>query len=203
MLTELARALDATGRLVPEVAETPGALASPTPCAAWDLRALLAHMVGQNDGFAAAVASGDAPGDAYAPADLADADVHREWDRSARSVLAAFRAADLAAPVRLAEFPAFDPVPGRMVLRMVLLDTVVHCWDVAASLGRAYRPDDDLVDLTLTFAREIAARGGAEPSFAPPLAAPADGHRRDSWSQALALLGRAADDEGRWSRASR
>jgi uncharacterized protein (TIGR03083 family) len=33
----------------------PADLARPTPCAGWDLRALLAHLIGQNHGFAEAV----------------------------------------------------------------------------------------------------------------------------------------------------
>lgn len=39
----------------------------PTPCGDWTLSELLAHMIGQNHGFAAAVREGDAPLEAFAP----------------------------------------------------------------------------------------------------------------------------------------
>jgi uncharacterized protein (TIGR03086 family) len=46
------QALEITGTIVDQV--NPQQLDVPTPCAGWDLRRLLAHMVGQNHGFAAA-----------------------------------------------------------------------------------------------------------------------------------------------------
>ncbi|GAB4069120.1 hypothetical protein GCM10028777_30120 [Angustibacter speluncae] len=59
-----ARALRDLGDLVAQVGDAD--LARPTPCAAWDLATLLAHVVGQQRGFAAAAQDGDAPVDAYA-----------------------------------------------------------------------------------------------------------------------------------------
>ena len=58
-------ALQAADDLIRRV--TDDDLTRPTPCAAWTLADLLAHMVGQHVGFAAAARDGDAPRSAYAP----------------------------------------------------------------------------------------------------------------------------------------
>ena len=51
------RALDLSAAMVARVG--PGDLIRPTPCADWLLGTLLAHMIGQNLGFAAAVDARD------------------------------------------------------------------------------------------------------------------------------------------------
>src|SRR5690349_14873473 len=57
-------ALDLASELVATI--RPADLGRPTPCAGWDLAALLAHMTGQNHGFADALRGGTAVA-AYAP----------------------------------------------------------------------------------------------------------------------------------------
>lgn len=172
----------------------PEALARPTPCTEWSLRQLLAHMVVQNDSFAAIVAGGEEPSNASEPP---DAEVPGEWDRSAAALGRAFRDADLDAPVTLSSVGA---VPARVAMRMIILDNVVHAWDVAESLGQAYRPDDELVSSGYEFAQEIAVlpaemTGGF---FAPPTTDAEGGGGQRPWPQTLRLLGRRVDDDGRW-----
>lgn len=181
------RALDAVTDLLADT--TPADLDRPTPCAGWDLRRLLAHMIGQNHGFAAA-AEHDAGIEAFADRPV-DGDVSRAWTESADRVadaLAAAAAVD-GRTILLAEFAEYGRLPAPFVLGMQLLDSVVHGWDVATALGVRYRPDDELVAVTLQIARTVPAGAGREQpgaSFAPPVAADTD----DPWVEALRLLGR-------------
>jgi len=180
MLTAYDRALDDITLL----ASGAGDLTVPTPCAGWDLADLFGHMVGQNLGFAAAVADGDAPADAYESVPVAGDDVARTWQDSATRVRNAFGTADPEATVHLAEF-GFHPTAA-VALGMQLLDAAVHAWDVATALGKTNRPADVTVTFVLDMARQIASRPGGTPVFAAPLAEQGE----DPWNDALRLLGR-------------
>jgi uncharacterized protein (TIGR03086 family) len=174
------RALELTSELVGAV--RPADLGRPTPCAGWDLAALLAHMTGQNHGFADALRGGTDVA-AYAPvpglaawpgsvADLLDAVAHPGTDA-----------------VLLPEITVAQRFPVPVVIGFHLLDTVVHGWDVATSLGRVWRPEPPLVDAVLEQARLVPAgpaRTAPGAAFAPALAAEGE----DPWMTALALLGR-------------
>jgi uncharacterized protein (TIGR03086 family) len=151
----------------------------PTPCAGWDLATLLAHMTGQNHGFADALRGGTDPA-AYAPT--------TGWAESVADLLDA-----VARPgtdeVLLPEISTTLRFPVDVVVGFQLLDTVVHTWDVATALGRVWRPGPELADAVLAQARQVpagearTARGAA---FGPVLTVGDD----DPWAQALALLGR-------------
>lgn len=180
MLTAYDRALDD----ITVLASGSGDLTVPTPCAGWDLADLFGHMVGQNLGFAAAVADGDAPVAAYESVPVGADDVARTWQDSATRVRDAFGAADPEVTVHLAEF-GFRPTVA-VALGMQLLDAAVHAWDVATALGQTYRPAEATVSFVLDLARQIAASPGGTPVFAAPLA---EGGM-DPWGDALRLLGR-------------
>jgi uncharacterized protein (TIGR03086 family) len=177
------QALDDAGQHVVRAAGAD--LTLPTPCAAWDLGALLGHMIGQNVGFAAAVRDGDAPSSAYAPPAL-DADtVLPAWHRSSRALRDAFRAAEDDRTLRLAEFDRQVSVP--VALGMQIVDCAVHAWDVATALGAEYRPAEPVVSAVLASARLIAARPGGTPGVFAPAREEVSG---DPWTSALRLLGR-------------
>lgn len=176
-------ALDDAGAWVARAASA--SLRRPTPCADWDLGALVGHMIGQNEGFAAAVRDGDAPLAAYCAPRLEPDDVRPRWDGSAERLRVAFRTAPADRAVRLAEFDR--EVPVATALGMQVVDCAVHAWDIAVALGEDHRPADAIVRVVLESARLIAARPGGTPGvFAPPREI-ADA---DSWHEALALLGR-------------
>jgi uncharacterized protein (TIGR03086 family) len=180
-----------------------GALSAATPCDAWNLRALLTHMVGQNDGFTAAVVNGDAPASAYERPELSEAETHGEWHRSSRELLQAFGKADLDGHLHVA---GMGMLAVRTALRMIILDTIVHTWDVSAALGIVYRPEEELARFSRDFAREIASLPPELTGtyFAPPLDMPSTGEGARSregdapWTEALRLVGRPCDHTGRW-----
>jgi uncharacterized protein (TIGR03086 family) len=175
------RVLDDASDVVRGVAEPD--LQRPTPCAAWTLGELLAHMVGQHVGFAAAVRDGDAPPSAYAPT----AFTPQAWDDSVANLLDAFAAADLDATVVEIEL-APTPLPVSRLVAAQFLDTVVHTWDVARSLDLPFEPSGEVADLVARIADGIPddeRRLGAGAAFAPARTA-SDG----TWQHALARLGR-------------
>ncbi len=166
----------------------------PTPCAGWDLRALLEHMTGQDHGFAAAVRAarigGEVDVSAFAPRPLGPspaATVATGLD----DVVAAF-ADGAESPVLLPEFGA--RLPLSIVTGMHLVDTLVHGWDVAAALGvqAGYGAglDTEVVAAALVMAEQVpddAAREAPGAPFGHALTAPAD---VDPWTRTLTLLGR-------------
>jgi uncharacterized protein (TIGR03086 family) len=163
-------------------------LTRPTPCAGWDLGTVLAHMVGQHHGFAAAVTDGDAPPEAYAHRPVAGR-VLAEWQESADRLLAAFAAAPPTRRVRLVEISADRRFPAATAVGFQLLDTVVHTWDVATALGAEFVPDPELAGTTLQLARLVPqgeSRLRPDAAFAPVVT----GARPGDWAQALALTGR-------------
>jgi uncharacterized protein (TIGR03086 family) len=171
----------------------PGDLDRPSPCAGWDLRALLEHMIGQNHGFAEAVEGPqDAPAPAFAPRSIDDAGLVEAWEESADRTAAAFAAAPGERHVLLVEVAVAQRFPLATVLGVHLLDTVVHTWDVATAAGRGFRPDEDLAVVVVGLAARVPdgpARERPDAAFAPAVTGP-DGS--DPWVDALALLGRRA-----------
>jgi uncharacterized protein (TIGR03086 family) len=156
----------------------------PTPCAEWDLRALLAHMTGQDRGFAAA-ALADVPAEAFAPRDPAT------WEAGAAVVVAAFAAADPDRQVLMPEFGGMR-FPLDTVIGFHLIDTLVHGWDVATSIGAEVDYDDDLLAAARRTAEAVPegdARTAPGAPFGPALST-VDG--TDGWARTLALLGRDA-----------
>lgn len=185
------RALAAASEVVARVRARD--LSRPTPCAGWDLGTLLGHMIGQNDGFALAVSTGDADESDYAAPVIGPDEASEAWTRSVDRVVTAFDNSELEREVRLVEIDPYGNFPAGVVVGMHLLDTVIHTWDVAISLGEAYRPDDELVDIVAAQAERVPAgtartRPGA--AFAPVVGAP----RSDPWLNALAMLGRSNPD---------
>lgn len=178
------RALDDTTELLADL--EPADLDRPTPCTDWDLRALLAHMVGQNDGFAAAVTDPDTAADAFAPGPPDG------WEKSAAALVDAFAEAPLDREVVLAELHPTFRFSLATTVGIQLIDAVVHAWDVATALGRTYRPDDELLAAAVEITAMIPAEGGrGEPGSAfAPVVAPAQPD--DEWLAVLAHLGRAA-----------
>lgn len=136
------RALAATGAHVAAIG--PDDLTRPTPCAEWDVRALLNHVLGNNHLYALAVGGtavdwserdrdrvGDDPGGAYAS--------------SAGAATAAFAGADLDAEVTL----PFGRLPAAQAVAVHFVDVLAHGWDLAVALGRDAALDPELASVAL------------------------------------------------------
>jgi uncharacterized protein (TIGR03086 family) len=172
----------------------PADLGRPTPCAGWDLRALLEHMAGQDQGFAAATRAARDGGQVdvaeFAPRPLGPSPAGT-LAAGLDGVVAAF-AAGADDPVLLPEFGVRLPLP--VVAQMHLSDTLVHGWDVAAALGvqdgYVTQLDAEVVAAALAMSEQIpddASREAPGAAFGHALPAP-DG--ADPWIRVLTLLGR-------------
>lgn len=165
-------------------------LGKPTPCSAWTLAELLAHMTVQHRGFAAAAAGNGADPDVWQPAPPAG-DPVAAYAEAAGQVLAAF-AADgvLDGEFALPEIAATMTFPGRQAIGFHLVDYVVHSWDVARSLGLAADIDPDVLAIALKVAEAVPAgpaRVQPGAAFGPEVAAPGQAAPLD---RIVALLGR-------------
>jgi uncharacterized protein (TIGR03086 family) len=177
----------------------PSDLGRATPCSEWNLRQLLEHVIGQNFGMATALRDGDAPADAFAPRSLEATTLFEEWAKSSAAVSAAVAETDATRPVRLIEIDASFRFPARMVTGMHLLDTVAHTWDIAASLGRSYRPAEELLAAFAQGAAQLPVDTIQEvpnPAFAPPVQV----SDSDLLVVALARVGRRSTTSGEWDK---
>jgi uncharacterized protein (TIGR03086 family) len=122
----------------------PDQLRLPTPCAAWDVRALLNHLciVAQ---FCARVARGERAEPEYETDFLGD-DPAGAYERWRDEMLEACSAPDL--PPR-SVFMAGNEMPGAVVLALALMDTVVHRWDLARALGAEPGIDPEVASFVL------------------------------------------------------
>lgn len=174
----------------------PGDLARPTPCAGWDLAALLGHLTAQHQGFAAAALGRGRDLAHWAVRPLGD-DVPlaaMRYRHAAEDVLAAFATvADPDLPFALPEFTTDRTFPAIQAIGFHLIDYVVHSWDLARSLDLCYDPDPELLDAALPIARAVpdgAARLAPGSSFRPGLPV-AEG--TGTLDRILAMLGRSPD----------
>src|SRR5438128_1059279 len=162
------RALDETAHLVDGV--SPDQMGLPTPCSDWDVRALLAHLVGGNVRWAALArgeptrrgpAQGGRPG-----ADLLGDDPAGAYRRSAEVLKQAWQ--DPALLDRPFELP-IGVLPGRAALNLRLVETVVHAWDLAKATEQHPAFDPDVVRAAAHFAQSNMP---AERPPGTPFAAP-------------------------------
>jgi uncharacterized protein (TIGR03086 family) len=154
--------------LGPVLAEVVGGIAPtdldlPTPCREFTVRDVLEHMLTGATTFTAAF-RGETP---VAP-DLSDplASFGPTLGGLADAVNAPGALdATIASP--------FGDMPGEQFARFVVLDGLVHGWDLAQATGQAYAPADELVTSVSDFAHQAidAARGQV---FGPAQPAPAD-----------------------------
>ncbi|MGW0554004.1 TIGR03086 family metal-binding protein [Streptomyces sp. NPDC002926] len=188
-LTELhRRVMEVTTAVVNTVGS--GRLALPTPCAAWNLGQLLAHMTGQNHGFAAVARGEKEDASVFADRPVGD-DPAGVFAASAHEVTAAFAEEGvLEREFWLPEIRKGGGFPARLGIGFHFIDYVVHGWDVAVSIGAGIRFDDEVLTTALPIAEAVpdgSPRTLAGAAFAPGLATAPDAVPLD---RILTLLGR-------------
>jgi uncharacterized protein (TIGR03086 family) len=147
----------------------PGDLGAPTPCASWDVRALVNHFVGTARWWAATV-DGEGGG---ADADYAAGDYVGAYEESIRIAVGAFAAEGaLERTVRL----PFGEFPGTVLLGLAAMEQFTHGWDLARAIGHPTDLDPALASALLGQARlavSDAFRGpDGQALFGPAVAVP-------------------------------
>ncbi|AHI00186.1 TIGR03086 family metal-binding protein [Kutzneria albida] len=108
----------------------PEQFALPSPCAGWDVRRVVDHLVSGHLVFAAIVSEG--PG----PDRVADHLGERPAEAFGRAV-GAFRAAATAPGALAGRYPTpIGPRPGEFLVHMRVNEMLAHGWDVAAATGQ-------------------------------------------------------------------
>jgi uncharacterized protein (TIGR03086 family) len=184
-LDDLSTVLAEAGRLIGNIASDQWS--SPTPCAEWDLRQLVGHLVGGNQRFAAML-SADTPPSGPPPraplTELSD-DPKADFDASADALLTAF-----ALPGKLeAELPSpFGQVTGAVLVRLRITEAMTHGWDIAQATGQQPRFPAAVARTILTFSEQYVGRvAGDRSPFGPPVSVDSDA---DPLDRLVALLGR-------------
>jgi uncharacterized protein (TIGR03086 family) len=163
----LNQAMQSTLAVLTKVA--PDDLNAPTPCASWDVRALVNHFIGTGRWWAAMIAGDDGGADT----DYAAGDFVAAYEESIAIALGAF-AAD-GALERTVRLP-FGEFPGTVVLGMAAMDQFAHGWDLARAIGQPTDLEPTLASALLGQARIAitdALRGpDGQAPFGPPVAVP-------------------------------
>lgn len=180
------RALD--GALSAIEATSPADLTKPTPCAEWDVRGLLDHMIEVVQGFGAAFAAagGAAPSTATASAPPGGENPAATYQQAADTLLQAIRKPGVLD--KTISMP-FGEMPGSMAINIVIGDQTIHTWDLAKATGRPYTMDDDLAHGILDMMRRMMPPGsrGEGKGFAAEVPCPPDAPIQD---RLLAFSGR-------------
>ena len=117
------------GTLVILTRVRPKDLGGPTPCASWDVRALVNHFAGAARWWAATI-SGDG---GVTDADYAAGEFVAAYEESIRIAVTAFGAdGALAKTVRL----PFGEFPGTASRNLAAMERFTHGWDLARAIGR-------------------------------------------------------------------
>ncbi len=144
-------------------------LPAPTPCAEYDVRALVNHIVGYLQMFAATVNGRSVDND---PASVESIDPVADCQAAADELVSGWRVGGVDRTISLMGLE----LPAQLVLTMTLVEYVTHGCDLAMATGQAVPFSE--AELTLTLERAQASvpeeyRGEGKP-FGPAIDVPPD-----------------------------
>jgi uncharacterized protein (TIGR03086 family) len=183
-----ARALDATRAFVAGMGDVDWA--APTPCAEWNVRELLQHLlygtVWIEDVFAGKTV--EEVGTKY-DGDLIGADAVASYDAAIDAAKAAI--AKPGAMNQICHLRRGD-VAGRDYLTSMFTDSFIHGWDVAKATGQDASLNPELLTIALELAKLREERFRTSPAFGQGRVAD-PGDQASDQSRLLAILGREVD----------
>lgn len=120
----------------------------PTPCAEWDVHALVNHLV-YEDRWAVPLLDGktiDQVGDQF-EGDLLGDDPVSAWDQAVSAAAAAVASAGVAART---VHVSFGDISGDEYVTQLVADHTIHGWDLARAIGADENFDPEIVDFVFT-----------------------------------------------------
>ncbi|MFC8955704.1 TIGR03086 family metal-binding protein [Streptomyces sp. NPDC057101] len=181
----------AATRATPLIRDTAdSSLGSPTPCAEYDVRALLNHLFDVVVNFQALAAKGSADFSRI-PDRLAEGGWRESFEAEIGKLVDAW-----SAPGAEEGTSGAMGLPARTVGFMVVLDLTVHVWDLARATGRSFDPDPAVVAELVGEVERMAPMARRMSVFAEPVDLPADA---TAFERLLATTGRDPRPEA-WSR---
>jgi uncharacterized protein (TIGR03086 family) len=164
----------------------PDDLGRATPCAGWTLADLLAHLIAQHRGFAAAAAGDGRAEGVWVP--VAEADPVAAYRAAAGELVDAFAGLRDSSTMWLPELSTERPFPALLAVRFHLVDYAVHSWDVARALGTEPALDAQVLDAALAIALQVPddpERRGPGRAFLPSVPSAEDAGPLDRMLTAL------------------
>ncbi|MFI6291344.1 TIGR03086 family metal-binding protein [Nonomuraea sp. NPDC050790] len=171
MMPLLNRAAERTTHLVKGVRQEQ--LSAPTPCAEFDVEALIAHLEWVADLFESLGAKGPYVEQGPYTGDFPD--------RVGRALAVWSRP-----EAWEGESPGMG-LPMTVLGHMFLVDMVVHGWDLAKATAQPYEPDRESVARAEDFTGQMVEMGRQRGAFGPPVAVPDDA---PAFDRLLGLIGR-------------
>ena len=160
-----------------------------TPCASWDVRALVNHIVGGTTYFAVIGETGSAPSEQpEVPEAAGPEELLAEFDDGAARAVRAFDAEGTAE--RTVHLP-FGDLSGSAFVHIASVDTFTHGWDLAKATGQPTHlaPDlaGELLEIATGFLPDALRGPDGKAPFGPKVDPPAGASAAD---QLAAFLGR-------------
>ena len=183
MTTEaLEQAIESTRGVLKAVSKEQ--LGDDTPCAAWNVSALINHIVGGLSFFEAGV-KGERP--AEGETDFSSTDFVSAYDEAARRCIAAFQADGVME--KMLTLP-FGQMPGAAFAGLAATDNFQHGWDLAKATGQNTDLAPELAERLLIGSKQAISPAFRSPEgtvFGPELQAPPGASKAD---ELAAFLGR-------------
>jgi uncharacterized protein (TIGR03086 family) len=152
VVTTFDRVLDTTSRVIDGV--EPEQLGNPTPCTAWDVRAVINHITGGATMFAECVEHGSVPdarlGELMGGDNLGD-DFKGNYHAAADRARATFgMPGALEKTVKL----PFGEMPAGVALNIAIMDVMTHAADIAKATGQEI-DDDEILAIALEVGHQL------------------------------------------------
>ena len=166
----LEQALDQSAAVVAAV--RPEHMAGRTPCTAFDVRALVGHILFAARRIGQVGRHEEVTTDGPAVVGLADDEWAPAFEQASREAVAAWATwEELTGDITL----PFGTFPAEFVVWMYVLEQLGHAWDLDVAIGAPIDLDDALAEAALPTARQMIVpefRGGEEMPFGPIVEVP-------------------------------
>lgn len=157
----------------------------PTPCASWDVKALVNHLVVEAPPFFISACRGEPP--SGGSDELAPESALAAYDQAYAETLAAFQAPGVLESILK---PSFGEIPAMAFLGVAANDVFVHGWDLAKATNQSTDLNPGLAEFLVQFAStaiQDSFRGPEGAPFGPEQQAPGGAAPAD---RLAAFLGR-------------